>query len=122
SSCFPNVTLFNKLEPIFVGPYPISRCFPETDNYTIDTPLSASGHITVHTSVLAPWLENPDDKFPSRTHTMPGPILVDATAPRYELERVIKHNTHSTTGVTTFLIKWKGYGHEANTWQKQKDI
>jgi len=57
SSCFPKETQFNKLEPVLMGPYKIFRCMPETDNYTIEIPFATSGFITVHTSLLAPWLD-----------------------------------------------------------------
>jgi len=120
SSCFPKETQFNKLEPVFIGPYKIFRCMPETDNYTVEIPFALSGFITVHTCLLAPWLENPDDKFLFRTHTLPGPVSTDAEAPRYELEHIIKHRTRKDK--QQFLIKWLGYGHEHNSWQNREDI
>jgi len=110
SSCFPKDTQFSKLEPVFRGPYKIFHCLPETDNYTVEIPFALSGFITVHTSLLAPWLENPDDKFPSRTHTLRGPVTTDTGAPRYELECIIKHRTHKDK--QQFLVKWLGYGHK----------
>jgi len=74
-----------------MGRYKIFRCMPETDNYTVEIPFAPSGFLTIHTSLLAPWLENPDDKFPSKMHTLPGPVTADATAPRYEVEHLIKY-------------------------------
>jgi len=56
--CFPKDMQFNKLEPVFMGPYKLLRCIPKTDNYTIEIPFAPSGAMTVHTSLLAPWLEN----------------------------------------------------------------
>jgi len=112
SSCFPKETQFNKLEPVFMGPYKIFCCMPETDNYMVEIPFALSGFITVHASLLAPWLENPDDKFPSRTHTNPGLVDVDASASRYEVEYIIKHCTWKDK--QQFLVKWLGYGHEHN--------
>jgi len=103
-----------------MGPHKIFRCFPETDNYTVDIPFALSGFITVHTSLLAPWLENPDDKFHSRTHTLLGPVTTDAEALRYELERIIKHRTHKDN--QQFFVKWLGYGYEHNSWQNKDDI
>jgi len=120
SSFFPKETQFYKLEPGFRGPYKIFRCMPETDNYTVEIPYAPSGFITVYTSLLALWLENPDDKFLSRTHTLPGPVSTDAEAPRYELECMIKH--HTCKDKQQFLIKWLGYGHEHNSWQNREDI
>jgi len=43
-----------QLEPVFLGPYPISAVYPDTDNYTLECSLVPSGHLKVHTSLLAP--------------------------------------------------------------------
>ena len=103
-----------------MGPYKLLRCISETDNYTVEIPFAPSGTMTVHTSLLALWLENPDDKFPSRTHTLPGPVTTDVTAPRYEVERLLKHRTRKDK--LQFLIKWLGYGYEHNSCQNREDI
>jgi len=65
-------------------------------------------------------LENPDDKFPYRTHTNLGPVDADASAPRYEVERIIKHRTWKDK--QQFLVKGLGYGHGHNSWQNREDI
>jgi len=120
SSFFPKDTQFNKLEPVFMGPYKLRRCIPETDNYTVEIPFAPSGAMTVYTSLLAPWLENSDGKFPSRMHTLPGPVTTDATAPRYKVERLLKHRTWKDK--FEFLVKWLGYGDEHNSWQNREYI
>jgi len=120
SSCFPKDTQFNKLEPVFLGPYKLLCCIPETDNYTVEIPFAPSGAITIQTSLLAPWLENSDEKFPSRIHTLPGPVTADATAPRYEVECLLKHQTRKDK--LQFLVKWLGYGYKHNSWQNREDI
>jgi len=113
SSCFPKDTQFNKLEPVFLGLYKLLHCIPEMDNYTVEIPFAPSGAMTVHTSLLAPWLENSDKKFPSRTHTLSGPVTADTTASRYEVERLLKYRTRKDK--LQFLVKWLGYGHEHNS-------
>ena len=45
---------YSRLEPVFLGPYPISAVYPDTDNYTLECPLVPSSHLKVHTSLLAP--------------------------------------------------------------------
>jgi len=45
---------YSKLEPVFLGPYPISAVYPDTDNYTLECPLVPSGQLKVYTSLLAP--------------------------------------------------------------------
>jgi len=118
STCFPKGTQFNKLEPVFLGPYKLLHCISETDNYTIEIPFALSGSMTIHTSLLAPWLENSDEKFPSRTHTLPGPVTLTAT--RYEVERLLKYRTRKDK--LQILVKWLGYEHEHNSWQNREDI
>jgi len=113
SSCFPKDMQFNKLQPGFMGPYKPFRCIPETDNSTVEIPFAPSSAMTVHTSLLAPWLENSDKKFPSRIHTVPGPITTDAIAPRYEVEHLLKDRTRKDK--LQFLVKWLGYRHEHNS-------
>jgi len=103
-----------------MGPYKIFRCFPKIDTYMLGIPFAPSGFVTVHTSLLAPCLENPDDKFPFRIYILPGPVDTDASAPRYEVERIIKYRTRKNN--QQFLVKWLGYGHEHNSWQNREDI
>jgi len=114
SSWFLKDTQFNKLEPVFMGPYKLIHYIPETDNYSVEIPFAPSDAMTVHTSLLALCLENSDKKFPSRTHTLPGPVTADATALRYEVEHLLKHRTRKDK--LQFLVKWIGYGHEYNSW------
>jgi len=64
---------YSKLEPVFLGPYPISAVYPDTDNYMLECPLVPSGHLKVHIFLLAPWYQNDDIKFPSRSLLEPGP-------------------------------------------------
>ena len=45
---------YSKLESVFLGPYPISAVYPDTNNYTLEGPLVPSGHLKVHTTFLAP--------------------------------------------------------------------
>jgi len=45
---------YSKLEPVFLGPYPISGVYPNTDNYTLEYPLVPSGYLKVHTFLFAP--------------------------------------------------------------------
>jgi len=43
-----------KLKPVFLGHYSISAVDPDTDNYMLECPLVPSGHLKVHTFLLAP--------------------------------------------------------------------
>jgi len=54
STCFCKETQFNKLEPVFMGPYKIFCCLLEIDNYIVEISFAPFGFIIVHTSLLAP--------------------------------------------------------------------
>jgi transposase InsO family protein len=113
---------YSKLEAIYLGPYPIVKAYPETDTFTIQTPLHKSGFLTVHTKLLEPWHPNNDTKFPSRAATLQGPVQEAEEGDRYEIERIVKHSTNTRTGRTRYYIKWEGWGHEHNTWQDEEDV
>ena len=126
SSVFSKESQFNNLEPIFLGAYSVIKCFLDSDNYTIKTPLAPSGQIKVHTSLLAPWFHNLDDQFPSRATPEPGPairIAEDSNEDRYHVDRIIKDRpSKQDKGTTEFLIKCMCYGVQHNTWEPEEDI
>jgi len=68
---------YNKMEPVFLGPYPISAVYPDTEHHMLKCPLVPSGHLKIHTSLLAPKHQNNDNKFPSRFLPDPGPVEFD---------------------------------------------
>jgi len=82
---------YSKLEPVFLGPYPISAVYPDTDNYTLECPLVPSGHLKDHTCLLAPWHQNNDTKFPFRSLPKPGHVEFNTHGDRWAFERIVKH-------------------------------
>jgi hypothetical protein len=116
------ISQYSKLEPIFLGPYPISAVYPDTDNYTLECPLVPSGHIKVHTSLLAPWHKNDDTKFPSRSLPEPGPLEFDTKGDRYAFERIVKHEKDKRTGAVRYWVKWEGYGDDQNTLEPEDSM
>ncbi len=38
-------------------------------------------------------------------------------ADEYEVEAIVDNRTDHTTGVTEYLIMWKGFGADENTWE-----
>jgi len=69
---------YSKLDPVILGPYPASAVYPHTDNYTLECSLVPSGHLKVHNSLLAPWHQNNDTKFPSRSLPEAGTVESDS--------------------------------------------
>jgi len=113
---------YSKLEPVFLGPYPISAVYPDTDNYILECPLVPSGHLKVHTSLLLPWHQNNDTKFPSRSLPEPGPVESDSLGDKWAFERIVKHEKNKRNGVVKYWVKWEGYGDNQNTLELEESL
>ena len=113
---------YSKLEPIFLGPYPISAVYPYTDNYTLECPVVPSGHLKVHTSLLAPWHQNNDTKFPSISLPEPGPVEFDSQGDKWAFERIVKHEQNKRNGVIRYWVKWEAYGDNQNTLEPDESL
>jgi hypothetical protein len=71
---------------------------------------------------MEPWLANDDAKFPLRSVPLTGPVETSAEVERWEIERIMKHIVDRRTKQTRYWIKWKGWGHEHNTWEPEASI
>ena len=112
----------SKLEPVFLGPDPISAMYPDTDNYILECPLVPFGHLKVHTSLLAPWHQNNDTKLPSRSLPEPEPIEFYSLGDKWAFERIIKHEKNKRNGVVKYWVKWAGYGDNQNTLEPKESL
>jgi len=62
----------------------------------------------------------PNDPIPGRKpQALPPPIVVDGE-PEWEVEEVLDSRWHRRR--FQFLIKWKGFGREHNSWEVASDI
>jgi len=113
---------YSKLEPVFLGPYLISAVYPDTNYYTLECPLVPSGHLKVHTSLLAPWHQNNDAKFPSRSLPEPGPVESDSLGDKWAFEHIVKHEKNKRNGVVKYWVKWEGYGDNQNTLEQVESL
>jgi len=113
---------YSKLEPVFLVPYPISAVYPDTDNYTLECPLVPSGHVKVHTSLLAPWHQNNDTKFPSISLPEPGLVESNSLGDKWAFERIGKHEENKRNGVIKYWVKWEGYGDNQNTLEPEESL
>jgi len=109
-----------KLEPVFLGPYPISAVYPDTDYYTLQCPLVPSSHLKVHTSLLAPWHLNIHTKFPSRSLSESGPVEFDYQGGKWAFECIVKHEMNKRNGVIKYWVKCKGYRDNQNTLEPEE--
>jgi len=81
-----------------------------------------SGHLKVHTFLLAPWHQNNDAKFPSRSLPETGPVESDSLGDKWAFERIVKHEKNKRNGVVKYWVKWEGYGDNQNTLEPEESL
>lgn len=109
-----------KLADKWVGPFTVHRRIGETA-YELDLPNTMPNiHDVFHVSLLKPYVRNPHQEPP------PVPNFL-GTEPQWEVERVldqreVKVSVNSRRTKREYLVKWKGFGHEDNSWQSEADL
>ena len=104
-----------KLGPKFLGPFPVRRRINEVA-YELELPDSLRVHPVFHVSLLKPSIPNP---FPNRSTSPPDPVIVDGEE-EFEVEAILDYRRRRNQN--QFLIKWKGYGPEENSWEPERNI
>ena len=71
-----------------------------------------------HASLLRPY-RDPNEVFPARRRDTPLPQLVDGEE-EWEVEAILSHRDKRTG--RQYLIRWKGFGPEEDTWEPEAHI
>ena len=69
-----------------------------------------------HASLLTPYHETGEHR---PNYTMPPPDLIDGQE-EYEIENILTHKMKGNQW--QYLIKWKGYSSNENTWEPEKNL
>ena len=104
-----------KLAPRFIGPFPVKRKLNDV-SYELSLPDTLRIHPIFHVSLLKPVIP---DNFPGRSSDTPEPVFVDGDV-EYEVEAVV--DCRKRGNQLQFLIKWKGYGPEENSWEPERNV
>ena len=109
--------LSKKLAHRFLGPYIVER-HVGVNAYCLHLPKSMSRLHPVFPVVKL--LTVPPDPIPGRQSCLPPDLILVDGEEEYEVEAVI--NSHMFRGQLQYLIQWKGYSYEHNSWEDAKDV
>jgi hypothetical protein len=103
-----------KFTPKRVGPFEVLKKVGEA-SYKLRLPEQWRIHPVFHDSHLTPFIF-PSCQTQKRTPP-PTPELIDGEL-QYEVEAIISHRNRGRG--RQFLVKWKSYPHEENSWQSER--
>ena len=104
-----------KLAPKFIGPFSVKKKLNEV-SYELILPNSLKIHPVFHVSLLKPTVLDP---FPDRGPGPPEPVMVDGDE-EYEVEAIV--DCRKRGNQLQYLVKWKGYGPEENSWEPKQNV
>jgi hypothetical protein len=109
-----------KLLPPLLGPFRILAVDDKLDNIKLDLPPYLSTiHNNFHLQLITPYQQ--DTTWHRYTNPQPEPELDPLTGDEiFELEKILDAKKFRNT--FKFLVKWKGYGNEQNTWIPLKEL
>ncbi|CAJ0968385.1 unnamed protein product [Ranitomeya imitator] len=102
-----------KFKPRFIGPYRISEIINPV-SFRLALPASFAIHNVFHRSLLRKYVE---PVVPSVDP--PAPVLVDGEL-EYVVEKIL--DSRFSRRKLQYLVKWKGYGQEDNSWVFASDV
>ena len=85
--------------------------------YRLELPATVRIHNDFHVSLLS--LAN-EDSYPGQHLPPPPPIEVDGEE-EYEVDHIVRHKKNRQ-GRFLFLIRWKGYGPDEDSWEPASNL
>ena len=103
-----------KLNNKRIGPFPIRKKLSDWA-YEVELPETLKIHPVFYIGLLSKAVEDEHRPFLER----PPPEVVEGEE-EYEVEAIVDHKREK--GTWWYLVKWKGYGPESNTWEPRHNI
>jgi hypothetical protein len=108
-----------KLDHKFIGPFKVSKVV-NSHAYQIKRPFEHElMHDVFHTSLLRPAPTNP---LPGQTNPPPPPISIDENGQRLWAVEAILDSKRTKGGGFQYLILWRGYDPEDQTWEPLEHV
>jgi len=104
-----------KFAPKHEGPFTITKVLSPIV-YQLRLPKTWRIHNTFHASLLSPYKEN---SILGKNFPVPPPDLIQGEE-EYEIEEILRHRGTPTNRF--FLIRWKGYSAEEDSWVPELDL
>ena len=104
-----------KLDHRKIGPYFVEAVIG-SQAYRLALPPSVRIHNVFHVSLLEPYTEN---DFPERVAPPPPPVEVEQEE-EYEVSQIL--DSKRVRNSVRYLVQWKGYGPEDNTWEPRAHV
>jgi hypothetical protein len=108
-----------KFMPRYDGPYIVVSANTNSSTVTLDIPNQPMVFPTFHTSLVKPFYDNDNNKFPGRTLEKPGPIEVDGEE-EYFVEKILDHKKIGKGH--RYLVRWRGYGSSDDRWIRGAEL
>ena len=104
-----------KLGPRYIGPFKIKRKINDVA-FELDLPSSYKIHPVFHVSLLKPVVP---ESFPDRIEPPPTPVEIEGEL-EFEVEAILGCRKRGRQ--LQYLVKWKGYPPEDNSWEPSKNL
>ena len=103
-----------KLTEKFIGPYVVRKIVSE-NAVELELPVSLRIHLVVNVRRIVKYREQVEGQ-----KKIPPPPVEVAGEKEYEVEEIL--NRQERRGKTKYLVKWKGYMAEENTWERLENL
>jgi hypothetical protein len=108
-----------KFMPRYDGPYEVVDANNEASVVELQIPSAPNIFPKFHTSLVKPFHQNDDSKFPSRTLETPGPVEVDG-AEEYYIDRILDHKKVGRS--YKYLVRWAGELSGGDRWLTESSL
>ena len=106
-----------KLIPRYDGPYEVMDTNSNTSIVELHIPSTPNIFPKFHTSLIKPFQQNDDSKYPLRMLDAPGPVEIDREE-EYFIDRIVDHKKIGCS--YKYLVCWKGEHAGADRWITEK--